>query len=169
MRNAAGEAQITAIGYFNFCVPLCTILLGFWEDYKCMMINARYELILIRARNNNNCLMGDPTVEPNYSKYRMLHILLSKINKLAMLRALESERYLSMAFCSYRCVYEIPLLQDTSIRGPSKPIKIATQLEKQNMSIEKNVKQIDKNVMSENIIDSANASSNQCKFYLNSG
>ena len=49
-------------------------------------------------------LSDDPTVEPNYSKYRMLHILLSKINKLAMLRALESGRYLSMAFCSYRCV-----------------------------------------------------------------
>jgi len=57
-------------GYFNFCVPL-SMLLGFCEDYKRMVINARHELILIRARNGNNYIVGHPATEPmlDYSKY----------------------------------------------------------------------------------------------------
>ncbi|RLU16025.1 hypothetical protein DMN91_011783 [Ooceraea biroi] len=42
-------------GDFNFCMPL-NMLLGFCEDYKRVMINARHELILIRLRNDNNCV-----------------------------------------------------------------------------------------------------------------
>ena len=44
-------------GYFNFCVPLHVI--GLCEDYKRVIINARHELILIRARNDNNYIVGD--------------------------------------------------------------------------------------------------------------
>jgi len=47
LRNAGWETQMTtADGYFNFCVPLY-VLFGFCEDYKKVVINARYELILI--------------------------------------------------------------------------------------------------------------------------
>ena len=95
------------------------------------MINARHELILIRARNDNNCLTGDPAVEPTLElfkvQWRMPHVLLSEINKLSMLRALESGRYLSMAFRSWD-LYEFPLLQSTTKH--SWAIKTATQLEK---------------------------------------
>jgi len=35
--------------------------MGFFEDYK-RAINARHELILIRARNDNNCVMGNPAL-----------------------------------------------------------------------------------------------------------
>ena len=34
-------------GYFNFCVPF--MLLGFCEDYRRVVINARYELIYEHA------------------------------------------------------------------------------------------------------------------------
>jgi len=99
----AGDAQTTASGYFNFCVPLY-ILLGFCEDYKRVVINARHELILIRARNDNNCLTEDPAIEPMLElfkvQWRIPHVLLSEINKLSMLCALESGRYLSIAFRS---------------------------------------------------------------------
>ncbi|KYM86190.1 hypothetical protein ALC53_04157 [Atta colombica] len=116
LRNAGWDTLTTAAGYFNFCVPLY-ILLGFYEDYKRVVINARHELILIRARNDNNCLMGDPATEPTLElfkiQWRMPHVLLSEINKLSMLRALESGRYLSMAFRSWD-LYEFPLLQSTT-------------------------------------------------------
>jgi len=46
LRNAGWDALTTAAGYFNFCVPLY-VLLGFCEDYKRVVINARHELILI--------------------------------------------------------------------------------------------------------------------------
>jgi len=102
LRNAGWDA-LTAAGYFNFYASLY-ILLGFCEDYKRVVINARHKLILIRARNDNNCLMGDPATEPTLKlfkvQWRISHVLLSEINKLSMLRALENGRYLSMAFRS---------------------------------------------------------------------
>ncbi|RLU25778.1 hypothetical protein DMN91_001937 [Ooceraea biroi] len=50
-------------GHFNFCVPL-SMLLGFCEDYKNVVINVRHELILIRSRNDNNSLLGDVEIQP---------------------------------------------------------------------------------------------------------
>ncbi|XP_024872494.1 uncharacterized protein LOC112455039 [Temnothorax curvispinosus] len=59
--------------------------------------------------------------------WRMPHVVLSEVNKLSMLRALENGRYLSMGFCSWD-LYEYPLLQNTTMH--SWAIKTATQLEK---------------------------------------
>ncbi|XP_076238948.1 uncharacterized protein LOC143182092 [Calliopsis andreniformis] len=79
--------------HFNFCVPL-KILLGFCEDYKHIVINARHELILIRSRNDNNCLVGSPMLEPEIElfkvQWRIPHVILNDITKLSLLRALES-------------------------------------------------------------------------------
>ncbi|XP_036140658.1 uncharacterized protein LOC118647460 [Monomorium pharaonis] len=128
--NAGWEPWNSPNGYFNFCVPL-NMLLGFCEDYRRVVINARHELILIRSRNDNNCLVGDPAREPEIElfkvQWRMPHVLLNEVNKLSMLRALESGRYLSMAFRSWD-LYEFPLLQRTTKH--SWAIKTATQLEK---------------------------------------
>ena len=57
----------------------------------------------------------------------MPHIVLNEINKLLMLRALESDRYLSMSFRSWD-LYEYPLLQNTTKH--SWAVKTATQFEK---------------------------------------
>jgi len=54
-------------------------------------------------------------------------MLLSEINKLSILRVLESGRYLSMTFRSWD-LYEFPFLQSTTKH--SWAIKTATQLEK---------------------------------------
>jgi len=50
-----GIHGILQMVYFNFYVPL-NMLLGFCEDYRRIVINARHELILIRSRNDNNLL-----------------------------------------------------------------------------------------------------------------
>ncbi|XP_071575627.1 uncharacterized protein [Temnothorax nylanderi] len=63
----------------------------------------------------------------DYKRWRMPHVVLSEINKLSMLRALEKGRYLSMGFRSWD-LYEYPLLQNTTKH--SWAIKTATQLEK---------------------------------------
>jgi hypothetical protein len=132
LENAAFQDDKTPThdGYFNFCVPLY-ILLGFCEDYKRVIVNARHELILIRARNDNNCLVGDPAMEPKLElfkvQWRMPHVMLNDVNKLSMLRTLESGRYLSMSFRSWD-LYEYPLLHNTTKH--SWAVKTATQLEK---------------------------------------
>jgi len=85
MRNTGWDITSTIPeGYLNFCVPLNT-LLGFCEDYKRVIVNARQELILIRARSNNNCLVENPTTEPEIDllkvQWRMPHVILNEVNK----------------------------------------------------------------------------------------
>ncbi|XP_024871355.1 uncharacterized protein LOC112454290 [Temnothorax curvispinosus] len=103
LRNAGWEPHNNPNGYFNFCVPL-NLLLGFCEDYKRVVINACHELILIRSRNDNNCLVGSLALEPTVKllkiQWRMPHVDL----------------------------YEYPPLQNTTKH--SWAIKTATQLEK---------------------------------------
>ncbi|XP_070169358.1 uncharacterized protein [Polyergus mexicanus] len=138
LKNAGWDLLATthsSIGDFNFCVPL-NVLLGFCEDYKrkrslITTINARHELILIRARNDNNCVISRETQEPKIVllkiQWRMPHIVLNDVNKLRLLRTLDSGRYLSVAFRSWD-LYEFPLLQSTTKH--SWAVKAATQLEK---------------------------------------
>src|SRR5580765_8002435 len=167
MSNAGWTDPITVNGYFNFCVPLY-MLLGFCEDYRRVVINARHELILIRSRNDNNCLLGDSALEPVINifkiQWRMPHVLLSEINKLSMLRALESGRYLSMGFRSWN-LYEFPLLQRTTKH--SSAIKTATQLEKPRYVIFA-LETGRKNVMSEDMSQFDHCKLTYVKLYLNS-
>ncbi|KAL6268189.1 hypothetical protein P5V15_001295 [Pogonomyrmex californicus] len=84
LRNASWNAHTSADGYFNFCVPLYA-LLGFCEDYRRVIINARHELILIRSRNDNNCLTGnsalDPVVDLFKIQWRMPHCVIERDKK----------------------------------------------------------------------------------------
>ncbi|KYN05254.1 PREDICTED: uncharacterized protein LOC108771852 [Cyphomyrmex costatus] len=115
---------------FNFSVPL-NILLGFCEDYKRIVINARHELVLIRARNDNNCVIAsnadDYTFTLSKVQWKMPHVVLNNVNKLSLLRTLENGRYLSMGFRSWD-LYEFPLLQSTTKH--SWAVKTTSHLEK---------------------------------------
>jgi len=70
-RNVSWDPWNPPNGYFNFCVPL-NMLLGFCEDYRRIVINARHELILIRSHNDNNCLIDDPTQEPEIVLFKVV-------------------------------------------------------------------------------------------------
>jgi hypothetical protein len=168
LRNAGWDIAHTHMGGdFNFCVPL-NMLLGFCEDYKRIVVNARHELILIRARSDNNCLLGSPSTEPEIQllkvQWRMPHVQLHEVDKLSMLRAVESGRYLSMSFRSWD-LYEYPLLQSTTKH--SWAVKTATHLEKPRYVIfalqtgRKNVMYQDATVFDEGTLSNV-------KLYLNS-
>lgn len=126
--NLTGYSLVN--GNFNFCMPLST-LFGFCEDYKRIIINARHELVLIRSRNDNNCLITradtTPRIELLKVQWRMPHVALSEVAKLSLLRTLESGRFLSICFRSWD-LYEFPLLQNTTKH--SWAVKAVTQLEK---------------------------------------
>ncbi|RLU18528.1 hypothetical protein DMN91_008885 [Ooceraea biroi] len=143
-------------------------LVGFCEDYKRVVINARHELILIRSRNDNNSLLGDPALEPKIEllkiQWRMPHVLLNEVNKLSMLRALESGRYLSMTFRSWD-LYEFPLLQSTTKH--SWTVKATTQLEKPQYVIFA-LQTGRKNVMSQDVTIFDDCKLTNVKLYLNS-
>ena len=168
LRNAGWDTSSTIPdGYFNFCVPL-NILLGFCEDYKRVIVNARHELILIRSRSDNNCIVGNPATEPEIElfkiQWRMPHVILNDVNKLSLLQALNSGRYLSMSFRSWE-LYEYPLLQSTTKH--SWAVKTATQLEKPRYVIFA-LQTARKNIMSQDasIFDDCNLTN--VKLYLNS-
>ncbi|XP_071634093.1 uncharacterized protein [Temnothorax longispinosus] len=79
--------------------------------------------------------------------WRMPHVTLNEVNKLSMLRALESGRYLSVSFRSWD-LYEYPMLQSTTKH--SWAIKMATQLEKPRYVIFA-LQTGRKNIMSQNV------------------
>ncbi|XP_024878465.1 uncharacterized protein LOC112458879 [Temnothorax curvispinosus] len=101
LRNASWEPHNNPNGYFNFCVPL-NLLLGFCEDYKRVVINARHEMILIRARNDNNSLVGSLALEPTIKilkiQWRMPHVNTTKHSwAIKTATQLEKPRYVVFA------------------------------------------------------------------------
>ncbi|XP_011632044.1 uncharacterized protein LOC105423828 [Pogonomyrmex barbatus] len=169
LQNTGWEISpiVISLDDFNFCVPL-NVLLSFCEDYKRIVINARYELILIRARNDNNCVVAHPNQRPKITllriQWRMPHMILNDVNKLSLLRTLDSGPYLSMGFRSWD-LYEFPLLQSTTKH--SWVIKTAMQLEKLRYVIF--VLQTGrKNVPSEDVSKFDDCKLTNIKFYLNS-
>ncbi|XP_020297375.1 uncharacterized protein LOC109861931 [Pseudomyrmex gracilis] len=137
MKNAGWDIKqhVDVDSYFTFCVPL-SMLLGFCEDYKRTVINARHELILIRSRNDKNCITAvsqvdrealNGNIELFKVQWRMPHVVLNDVTKLSLLQTLESGRYLTISFRSWD-LYEFPLLQSTTKH--SWAVKTATQLEK---------------------------------------
>ena len=153
--------------HFNFCIPL-KYLLGFCEDYKRMIINARHELILIRSRNDNNALIGSSMLEPEIElftlQWRMPHVTLNDINKLSLLRTLESGQNLSICFPSWD-LYEYPLLQSTTKH--SWAVKASAQLEKPRCVILA-LQTGRRNVMSEDVTKFNNCKLTNVKLFLNS-
>ncbi|XP_077258285.1 uncharacterized protein LOC143895193 [Temnothorax americanus] len=168
LRNAGWDVTSSIPeGYFNFCVPL-KMLLGFCEDYKRVVVNACHELILIRARSDNNCIVGNPATEPEIElfkvQWRMPHVTLNEVNKLSMLRALESGRYLNVSFRSWD-LYKYPMLQSTTKH--SWAVKTATQLEKPRYVIFA-LQTGRKNIMSQDVSVFDDCNLTNVKLYLNS-
>ncbi|XP_024868963.1 uncharacterized protein LOC112452793, partial [Temnothorax curvispinosus] len=96
--------------------------------------------------------------------WRMPHVTLNEVNKLSMLRALESGRYLSVSFRSWD-LYEYPMLQSTTKH--SWAVKTATQLEKPRYVIFA-LQTGRKNIMSQNVSVFDDCNLTNVKLYLNS-
>ena len=60
-------------GYFGVTIPL-SMILGFAEDYRKIIVNAKHELILTRPRTDLNAIMQNVQVNPEEFK-----ILLNKV------------------------------------------------------------------------------------------
>lgn len=116
-------------GSFNFCVPL-NMLLGFAEDYKKIIINAKHELILNRSRNDDNAILS-PTdaVEFRINKlqWRVPHVSVSDEEKLTLLKLLGNNRPIQLSFRSWD-MYEYPSVPTTMENNWT--VKTSSQLEK---------------------------------------
>lgn len=94
----------------DFTIPLSR-LLNFAKDYKKFMIYSRFDLILIRARSDLNCLYNkdavvsgadvvpdNPKIEIERIKWCVPHLELDDVLKLKMLKVLENGRPIHMNF-----------------------------------------------------------------------
>ena len=129
----AHDKDIFSSTSFNFCVPMNT-LLGFCEDYRRIVMNARHELILIRARLDTNAMYATsvspaivPKLEIRKIQWRIPHVALEDTQKLSMLRVLQSDRPIAMSFRSWE-LHEYPLLQTTTKHTWT--VKASSQVEK---------------------------------------
>lgn len=137
-----GESKVAALwgwninenklkdGRFNVVIPLNKIL-GFAEDYNKIIVNCRHELILNRSNTSINCAVMDKTDNINVSiqkiQWRVPHVKVSDREKLSLLKYLEKDRTIQLAFRNWD-LYEYPLLPRTTKHSWS--IKTASQLEK---------------------------------------
>lgn len=89
-------------GNFSASIPL-SFMLGFAEDYKKVIINCKHELILLRSNTNLNGLKlntGEIVDDVVIHKlvWRVPHVKVSDKERINLLRMLEKDRPLQLAF-----------------------------------------------------------------------
>ncbi|XP_066603970.1 uncharacterized protein [Prorops nasuta] len=128
---AAADRLKEAVKNFSFCVPL-KMLLGFCEDYRRVVVNARHELVLIRAHDDTNAIYSLDKITNSSIKLLLVqwsipHVTLNEITKLQFLSIVEQDKSLSLDFRVWE-LYEYPLLPKSQRHTWS--VKASTQLEK---------------------------------------
>lgn len=120
----------TAAGYFDVCIPLSK-LLGFAEDFNRIILNAKHELILIRANTDHNAIIQNENEDyrVNITKIEWLlpHVKTSDSMKINLLKFVAKNKPISISFRSWELM-EYPLLPQTSKHVWV--MKTSTQLEK---------------------------------------
>ncbi|KAG7302221.1 hypothetical protein JYU34_003922 [Plutella xylostella] len=105
--------------------------MGFAEDYKKIIINCKHELILNRSSSCLNSIIAekDDIVSINIHRiqWRMPHIKVADRQRLTLLKYLEKDNPIQIAFRNWD-LYEYPLLPKTTKHSWS--VKTASQLEK---------------------------------------
>lgn len=115
-------------GEFLVSIPLKQWL-GFFEDFRDIIANAKQELILVRSRTDNNCYVNEEKLKVEISKiqWRVKHVYPSDEEKLKLLNVINKNETLYLPFRSWN-IFEYPQLPLSSKQSWS--IKTTTQLEK---------------------------------------
>lgn len=132
LRNAGWNEETVSSKYFNYCVPL-RLLMGFFEDYKKILVNVKQELILIRSRTDTNMYFvtekdEDVKIEITQLLWRVPVVQLADAPKLQMMKIINQNFPLQMSFRSWD-FFEYPNLPtDASIINW--PLRLSPSLEK---------------------------------------
>lgn len=121
-------------GYFDVSIPL-SMVLGFAEDYRKIIVNAKHELVLTRSKNDFNAVIqtAEGAELENFKinltriEWLMPYVTLSDKNKIRLFNHLQKSKPISMSFRSWE-LYEYPLLPTTSKHVWT--VKTSNQLEK---------------------------------------
>lgn len=115
---------------FAFSVPL-KLLMGFFEDYRKIVVNVKQELILLRAASDANAVKStdatDVTLKINSIHWRVPHVTVSDPFRVKLLAMVEKDAPIHLPFRSWE-LHEYPTLPQTTRQ--SWTIKTSSQLEK---------------------------------------
>lgn len=131
------DSRLTdANGYFDICIPL-NILLGFAEDYRKIIINAKHDLILTRSNTDINSILQNPPAEGAVAEnvkitlqkleWVVPYIRVSDKQKIQLLNYIAKDPAIQMSFRTWE-MYDYPLLPATTKHIWA--VKTSTQLEK---------------------------------------
>lgn len=124
--NTESNTRASA-GHFSICIPLKNIL-GFAEDYRNIMMNAKHELILVRSRNDVNALVGANDISAitiQKIQWRMPHVTVSDAEKLRLLQIIDKQLDIPLHYRTWE-LYENPTL--TTATSQVWSVKGSTQL-----------------------------------------
>lgn len=134
LKNAGwypGEASqvVDAItGLFTVCIPL-KFLMGFFEDYKKVVLNSKQELILVRDNSDKNATINTvdetPKIELTKLTWNVPHISVAIPQELALTKLIERNTNILIAFRSWELI-EYPELTRTSRHNW--PVKTSTKV-----------------------------------------
>lgn len=107
-----GISVVAKASTFSAIIPL-RMLFGFAEDYKSIILNMKHDLIMLRSRSDANCFLGPDADEFSISidklQWRMPHVKLDDSTQLKMMKQIESDDPIEMAFRSWD-LHEYPVL-----------------------------------------------------------
>lgn len=122
-------ATVDAIGSHTFCIPMY-MFMGFFRDYRQLILNQKQELILLVAPSVNNVIVGETGVgelKIDSISWRVPHVKLNESARLPLLRMLDQDRTLEIPFRSWE-LHEYPTLPSST--RISWTVKTSSQLEK---------------------------------------
>ncbi|XP_051168538.1 uncharacterized protein LOC127286221 [Leptopilina boulardi] len=126
----ANKSLIDENGNFDVAIPLSTIF-GFAEDYQKIIVNARHELILTRARSDVNAIIQtapeDVKISIDKIEWLLPNVRLSDARKFKLLKYIEKDPLIPISFRTWE-LYEYPLIPTTANHVWT--VKTSTQLEK---------------------------------------
>ncbi|KAJ8931581.1 hypothetical protein NQ314_015493 [Rhamnusium bicolor] len=104
-------------GGFNLCIPL-KMLMGFFEDYKKILVNVKQELVLLRSNDDLNAVISTkatdvPKVEINKLSWNIPHISVGIPQELALTKLIDRNVDIILGFRSWELV-EFPELTETN-------------------------------------------------------
>ncbi|XP_051165694.1 uncharacterized protein LOC127284342 [Leptopilina boulardi] len=120
-------------GYFDVNVPL-NMILGFAEDYRKIVVNAKHELILTRSRTDLNAIVNIQGLEReefkiviNKVEWMIPYLFVGDRQKIELLKFTEKDSPITMSFRSWD-LYEYPMIPATQKHVWT--VKTSTQIEK---------------------------------------
>lgn len=129
-------------GYFDVSIPL-SMILGFAEDYRKIIINSKHELILRRSNTDLNAVIQTSRLEGQAANQRtvwenfkidlkkiewlMPYVILSNQHKIRLLSQMQKSRPIAMSFRSWE-LFEYPTLP--TAQKHIWTVKTSNQLEK---------------------------------------